>query len=109
VSGVLDPADYDARELRAVADVDGVDGETGVSLPRAEGSDYRPPATDEPSPEQCDRLVAIGGVAPAGSTTTLPLYSPSRKGTASRPRGVSVCMARVAAARFFTLASLLRP
>lgn len=61
---MLDPSDYDVRELRSVADLEGVDAETGVSLPRAEGSKYRPPAPDEPTHEQCEALVAIGGVDP---------------------------------------------
>jgi len=73
---VLDPSDYDARELRSVADVEGLDAETGVSLPRAEGSDYRPAAPDEPTHEQCEALVAIGGVDPAdlGERPYLPTF-----------------------------------
>lgn len=62
---VIDPSDYDVRELRSVADLEGVDAETGVSLPRAEGSEFRPAAPDEPAHEQCEALVAIGGVDPA--------------------------------------------
>lgn len=61
---MLDPSDYDVRELRSVADLEGIDAETGVSLPRAEGSAYRPAAPDEPTHEQCEALVAIGGVDP---------------------------------------------
>lgn len=61
---MIDPADYDARELRSLADLDDADVGAGVSLPRVEGSDYRPAAPDEPSREQCEMLVAIGGVDP---------------------------------------------
>jgi hypothetical protein len=64
-SSVLDPTDYDAGELRSVAELDGVDAETGVDLPRAAASGHRPPAPDEPTHEQCERLVAVGGVDPA--------------------------------------------
>lgn len=64
-SFVLDPTDYDASELRSVAELEDVDPETGVSLPRAEGTEYRPAAPDEPTHEQCERLVAVGGVDPA--------------------------------------------
>jgi archaellum component FlaD/FlaE len=73
---VIDPSDYDARELREIADLAAVDAETGVSLPRPEGSAYRPAAPDEPSHEQCERLVAIGGVDPAalGSRPYLPAF-----------------------------------
>lgn len=62
---MLDPTDYDARELRSVAEVEGVDAETGVTLPRASESGHRPAAPDEPTHEQCERLVAVGGVDPA--------------------------------------------
>lgn len=61
---MLDPTDYDARELRSVAELEDVDAETGVSLPRAEESGHRPPAPDEPTHVQCERLVAVGGVDP---------------------------------------------
>jgi archaellum component FlaD/FlaE len=76
---VLDPSDYDVRELRSVADLEGVDAETGVSLPRAEGSAYRPPAPDEPTHEQCEALVAIGGVDPShlGERPYLPAFPDS--------------------------------
>jgi len=72
---VFDPADYDARELRSLAGVD-ADAEAGVSLPPVEGSGYRPAAVDEPSHEQCERLVAIGGVDPAalGERPYLPTF-----------------------------------
>jgi archaellum component FlaD/FlaE len=62
---VFDPADYDARELRSLAGADGAGPDAGVSLPPVEGSGYRPAASDEPSHEQCERLVAVGGVDPA--------------------------------------------
>ncbi len=62
---MLDPTDYDAGELRSAADLDVVDPETGVSLPRASATDHRPPAPDEPTHEQCERLVAVGGIDPA--------------------------------------------
>lgn len=73
---MLDPSDYDVRELRSVADLEGIDAEPGVSLPRAEGSDYRPPAPGEPTHEQCEALVAIGGVDPAdlGDRPYLPTF-----------------------------------
>ncbi|WP_251328976.1 FlaD/FlaE family flagellar protein [Haloplanus pelagicus] len=66
---VFDPGDYDARELRSLADTEDpntdIDPESGVTLPPVEGSGYRAPAPDEPSREQCERLVAIGGVDPS--------------------------------------------
>jgi archaellum component FlaD/FlaE len=65
VSLVFDPSDYDAKELRSLAGLADADGETGVTLPRVEGSAYRPAAPDEPSHEQCEMLVAVGGVDPA--------------------------------------------
>jgi archaellum component FlaD/FlaE len=70
---VFDPADYDARELRSLAGVDDADP---VSLPPAEGSGYRPAAHGEPSHEQCERLVAVGGVDPAalGERPYLPTF-----------------------------------
>ena len=61
---MLDPTEYDVRELRDLADLADVDAETGVSLPRATESGFRPPAPDEPSHEQCEALVAVGGVDP---------------------------------------------
>jgi hypothetical protein len=75
-SSVLDPTDYDAGELRSVAELDGVDAETGVDLPRAAASGHRPPAPDEPTHEQCERLVAVGGVDPAalGERPYLPTF-----------------------------------
>jgi len=71
---VIDPADYDARELRSLAGLS--DAETSVSLPRVDGSKYRPPAPDEPSHEQCEMLVAIGGVDPEalGERPYLPTF-----------------------------------
>jgi archaellum component FlaD/FlaE len=60
---VFDLADYDPRELRSLAGVD-ADADRGVTLPPVEGSGYRPATVDEPSREQCERLVAIGGVDP---------------------------------------------
>jgi len=73
---VLDPTDYDAGELRSAADLEGFDPETGVSLPRASATGHRPPAPDEPSHEQCERLVAVGGVDPAalGERPYLPSF-----------------------------------
>lgn len=62
---VLTPADYDVQELRSVAELEGLDAETGVSLPRADETEYRRAAPDEPTHEQCERLVAVGGVDPA--------------------------------------------
>jgi len=75
-SHVIDPADYDAGELRSLAGLDDGDVETGVSLPRVEGSDYRPATPDEPSHEQCEMLVAIGGVDPEalGERPYLPTF-----------------------------------
>lgn len=64
-SPVLDPADYDVGELRSVAELEDIDAETGISLPRAAESGYRSAAPDEPTHEQCERLVAVGGVDPA--------------------------------------------
>lgn len=71
---MIDPSDYDPRELRSLADVD--DPEIGVSLPRAEGSPFRPAAPDEPTHEQCEMLVAIGGVDPEalGERPYLPTF-----------------------------------
>jgi len=71
---VFDPADYDERELRSLAGVDA--NETGVTLPPVEGSGYRPAAVDEPSHEQCERLVAVGGVDPEalGKRPYLPAF-----------------------------------
>lgn len=60
---MIDPSDYDPTELRSLAGTDPDD--TGVSLPRADGSTYRPPTGDEPTHEQCEQLVALGGVDPA--------------------------------------------
>lgn len=73
---MFDPSDYDPRELRSLADVDDPDAEMGVSLPRVEGSAYRPAAPDEPSHEQCERLVAVGGVDPTalGDRPYLPVF-----------------------------------
>jgi archaellum component FlaD/FlaE len=62
---VFDPGDYDARELRSLAGTEDPDDADPVTLPPVEGSGYRAPAPDEPSREQCERLVAIGGVDPA--------------------------------------------
>jgi hypothetical protein len=76
---VFDPSEYDVRELRSVADLEGIDAETGVSLPRATGSEYRPPAPDEPTHEQCEALVAVGGVDPdhLGERPYLPTFPDS--------------------------------
>ncbi|WP_251341987.1 FlaD/FlaE family flagellar protein [Haloplanus halophilus] len=73
---MLDPSDYDPSELRDVADLGDADAEAGVSLPRPEGADYRPATPDEPSHEQCERLVAVGGVAPeaVGERPYLPTF-----------------------------------
>ncbi|WP_049937833.1 FlaD/FlaE family flagellar protein [Haloplanus natans] len=83
---MFDPADYDARELRSLAGVDDADPGAGVSLPPVEGSGYRPAAVDEPSHEQCERLVAVGGVDPAalGERPYLPAFP---DGSASRRVG----------------------
>ncbi|WP_435068102.1 FlaD/FlaE family flagellar protein [Haloplanus sp. C73] len=71
---MLDPSDYDTDELRSLAGSDAT--ESTVTLPRADGSTYRPPTPDEPSHEQCERLVAIGGVDPAalGERPYLPTF-----------------------------------
>ena len=73
---MFDPSDYDPDELRSLAGVDDPDAETAASLPPVEGSGYRPAAPDEPSREQCERLVAIGGVDPAalGERPYLPVF-----------------------------------
>jgi archaellum component FlaD/FlaE len=73
---VFDPSDYDPRELRSLADLDDPDATLGVSLPPVEGSGYRPAAPDEPTHEQCERLVAIGGVDPValGERPYLPVF-----------------------------------
>jgi len=76
VSPVFDPSDYDAQELRSLADPADADAEAGVSLPPVEESAYRPAAPDEPSHEQCELLVAVGGVDPAalGERPYLPAF-----------------------------------
>jgi len=70
---VLDPSDYDPSELRSLA---GTESDAGVSLPRADGSTYRPPTDAEPSHGQCERLVALGGVDPEalGERPYLPTF-----------------------------------
>lgn len=76
VAPVFDPSDYDTRELRSLADLEGSDAETSVSLPRVDGSEYRPATPDEPSHEQCEMLVAVGGVDPEalGERPYLPVF-----------------------------------
>ncbi|WP_248897850.1 FlaD/FlaE family flagellar protein [Haloplanus halobius] len=73
---MIDPADYDVQELRSVAGMDDADAETDVTLPRAAGSKYRSATPDEPTHEQCERLVAVGGVDPAvlGERPYLPTF-----------------------------------